>query len=125
MLLVSFGDQQQTRRWREQTGAAFTLLLDRGRSVYRAFSLERSARRSFAQKTLLYYLLAVLRGEKLHGVQGDPHQMGGDFIVDGGGIVRLAHRSREPADRPSADELLGVLDGLAADDGAPDDAVGV
>jgi peroxiredoxin len=35
--------------------------------------------------------------------------MGGDFIIDSMGIVRLAYRSKEPADRPSVDKLLKII----------------
>jgi hypothetical protein len=36
--------------------------------------------------------------------------MGGDFIVDYNGILRLAYRSHDPTDRPAASSLLSQLE---------------
>ena len=46
----------------------------------------------------------------LHGIKGDPAQLGGDFIVGGDGLILLAHPSHDPTDRPTAGELLARLD---------------
>lgn len=73
--------------------------------MYRAYGL----RRSWNVKTAWTYGWLLLRGRKLHGIQEDPNQLGGDFIVDAKGIVRLPHPSRDAADRPSVSDLLGVL----------------
>jgi hypothetical protein len=35
--------------------------------------------------------------------------MGGDFIIDSMGIVRLDNRSKETADRPSVSKLLEII----------------
>ena len=37
-------------------------------------------------------------------------QLGGDFIVDRDGILRLAYRSRDPADRPEVTLLLETIE---------------
>ena len=44
-----------------------------------------------------------------HGIDDDPHQMGGDFIVDKEGRMILIHPSQTPADRPSVIALLDAL----------------
>ncbi len=46
--------------------------------------------------------------EKL-GKYGDSHQLVGDFIIDSQGIVRLAHPSKAPTDRPDVGQLLAIL----------------
>jgi hypothetical protein len=56
-----------------------------------------------------HYLKLRLRGQKLLPVQGDPHQLGGDFIVDAAGIIRLSHPSKDPVDRPPVEDLLASL----------------
>jgi hypothetical protein len=43
---------------------------------------------------------------------GDSAQLGGDFVVDASGVVRLAYRSHDPADRPAAGDLLALLQQL-------------
>lgn len=106
MLLVSFGREEWARAWLAETGVPFPLLLDRERNVYRAYELEHSAVRTWNLRTLRYYLHRWLAGRMLRGIQGDPHQMGGDFVIDANGIVRFAYRSREPTDRPSVDTIL-------------------
>jgi hypothetical protein len=40
----------------------------------------------------------------------DIYQSGGDFLIDRDGNVLFAHRSRDPADRPTAAELLEIID---------------
>ena len=55
------------------------------------------------------YARLLAAGRKWRGIQGDSTQLGGDFIVDASGIVRLAYRSHDPTDRPSAEQLLAIL----------------
>ena len=87
------------------------------RSVYRAYGLGRSVLRVWSPKVLWRYLRLMLAGRRLKPIQGDPHQLGGDFIVDAGGIVRLAHPSRDPTDRPSVEKFLTVLRDMAGEVG--------
>lgn len=35
--------------------------------------------------------------------------LGGDFVIDGGGIVRYAHRGVSPDDRPPLSEIMEAL----------------
>jgi len=58
------------------------------------------------------YVHLLIAGRKWRGIQGDSAQLGGDFIVDKNGIVRLAYRSHDPTDRPSVDDLLSLLQQL-------------
>ena len=109
VLLLSFGQEWQAREWMQETKAPFPLLLDPERSVYHAYGLERSFVKSWHPRTLLNYLGLLLKGRKLHPIQGDPNQLGGDFIVDTRGIVRYAHPSEDPADRPSFERISEAL----------------
>lgn len=109
ILLISFGTEYWAKVWLEETGAPFPLLLDPERRVYRAYGLGRSVLRVWSPKVLWRYLRLMMAGRRLKPVQGDPHQLGGDFIVDAKGIVRLAHPSRDPTDRPPVEKLLKAL----------------
>jgi hypothetical protein len=51
----------------------------------------------------------VWRAKRLYRPVGDIMQVGGDFIVDGAGLVRFAHSSADPTDRPEAEELLRLI----------------
>ena len=55
----------------------------------------------------------MAQGWKWRGIQGDSSQMGGDFIIDRQGIIRMAHRSYEPTDRPEVKEILQALDAIS------------
>ena len=109
VLLVSFGTAWQAKRWREETQSPFSLLLDPERCVYRAYGLKRSAARSWHPRAILSNLLLLLKGRKLRPFQGDPNQLGGDFLIDKQGIVRFAHPSEDSADRPSMKTLQLAL----------------
>ena len=58
---------------------------------------------------MLYYARLMLKGWKWRGIRDDPHQLGGDFIVDARGILRYAHWSEDPTDRSPVDVLLPAL----------------
>ncbi len=97
----------------KETCNAFDVLLDPDRSVYRAYELEESRWRSWSPKTLWTYAKLLLSGRKWLPKEGDTSQMGGDFIIDSMGIVRLAYRSKEPADRPGVGQLLDILKNIS------------
>ena len=109
VLVISFGTLEDARRWIEETCSPFTMLLDPDREVYRMYGLGRSWLRSWNPSTTWFYLRMLLIGRKWKGIQGDPNQLGGDFIVDAEGILRLVHPSQSATDRPAPDELLTTL----------------
>jgi hypothetical protein len=109
IVVISFGPARQARAWLEETSAPFTLLLDPERAAYRAYGLEHSLLRSWGVKVWLRYAQLLLTGRPWRGIQGDSGQLGGDIIVDARGVIRLAHRSHDPTDRPSVGELLAIL----------------
>jgi peroxiredoxin len=110
--IISFGTLPGAQTWLEETCAPFPVLLDPDRETYRAYGLERSLLRSWNLKTMWRYAQLLTAGRRWRGIQGDSAQLGGDFIVDRNGIVRLVHPSRDPTDRPPVDGLLAVLHGL-------------
>jgi peroxiredoxin len=109
VLLISFGEAHWARAWQQETEAPFPLLLDSTRAVYRAYDLESSFVRVWSPKVMWHYTRRVLAGQRLQSIQGDPHQLGGDFVVDADGVIRLAHRSRDPVDRPAVETLLAAI----------------
>jgi peroxiredoxin len=109
VLLVSFGAPEVAKIWLEESCPEFRLLLDSERAAYRTYGLERSWLRSWNLKTLWRYIQLLSAGRKWRGIQGDSSQLGGDFIIDKEGIVRLAYRSHDPTDRPTVTNLLTIL----------------
>ena len=116
VLIITFGTLPAAEKWLEETCSPFPLLLDPERTVYRAYDLERSLWRSWNLRTIWRYVRLLSTGRKWRGIQGDSAQLGGDFIVDTGDIVRLAYRSHDPTDRPPVERLLAIFDQLAGRD---------
>lgn len=109
VVTISFGIAYWARMWLQETQSPFPFLVDPERNAYHAYGLQSSILRSWMPQNLWFYAKATLQGREKFGKRGDPHQLGGDFIVDSQGIVRLAHPSKEPTDRPSVEKLLQVL----------------
>jgi len=112
VLLVTFSSAGYARKWSQETCAPFRLLLDRERVTYETYGLERSLARSWNVRTIRRYAKLLRSGRKWKGIQGDSAQLGGDFIIDAQGVVRLAYRSHDPTDRPEVGDLLKLLRGL-------------
>ncbi len=88
----------------------FTVLLDRERTAYQAYQLERSRLRSRHPRVIWIYIKRWFqRGEFYHSHGDDTAQLGGDFIVDKNGLLRMVYPSHDPSDRPPVDDLLKVL----------------
>ncbi|XP_043217155.1 uncharacterized protein LOC122379213 [Amphibalanus amphitrite] len=116
VLVVSFGAREGALRWLADTGCEFPLLLDPERQLYRALGLARSIAKVWQHSTLQYYGGQKAAGRPLPaaytGVEDDPHQMGGDFIVDGSDRLVLVHCSTSPPDRPTVPALLTAVRAL-------------
>ncbi len=113
VLLVAFEDKPfWIKIWLEETGTDYPFLLDVERKVYGAYGLRYSKWRVWSPKTLSHYLWAFISRKKVFNTGGDTGQMGGDFIIDDNGRILMVHRSVEPADRPSVDEIIATLKGV-------------
>lgn len=109
VLLISFSSLKYGKRWLGDVCADFELLIDRAKQTYRAYGLSRSLIKAWGPKNLRRHAQLIKAGRKFSGIQGDSAQMGGDFVIDSAGIIRYAYKSRDPTDRPSAENLLAVL----------------
>lgn len=112
VVTISFGPAQWAPVWLQETQSPFPLLLDVDRVAYCAYGLDSSVRRAWSLQTLLYYAKAKRQGREILGKRGDTGQLGGDFVIDPSGIIRLAHPSYEPTDRTAVSTVLSVLDRL-------------
>ena len=109
IVTVSFGIDYWAKMWLQETLSPFPFLINPERDAYHAYGLQSSIVRSWMPQNLWFYAKATLQGREKFGKRGDPHQLGGAFIVDSQGIVRLAHPSKEPTDRPSVERILQIL----------------
>ncbi len=110
ILAVSFAEGDQLRRYIDEMRLPFPAVSDPERKAYDAYRLRKGSPWAiFGPKTIWAYALLLARGRLPKGVQGDPYQLGGDFVIDGQGLVRFAYRSLDPTDRPSIDTLLHAV----------------
>jgi peroxiredoxin len=113
VFIVSFGTLPAIQQWIKEICGTFTVLLDRERVAYKAYQLERSRLRSWHPRVVWIYIKRWFqRGEFYNSHGDDTSQLGGDFIVDKNGLLRLMHPSYDPTDRPSVEELVKVLKDL-------------
>ena len=87
----------------------FVMVGDPEREVYRAFGLTQGkARMFFSPKVLRGYLSKMWAGWKVRKPRKgeDLLQLGGDFVLDASRRLIFAHRSIDPTDRPSVQQLL-------------------
>lgn len=96
----------------------FPLLADPHRRVYRAYGMGRGGVWDiWGPSTWWAYLRLFLKGRRWRGIQDDPAQLGGDVIIGRDGRIAYHYRSRSPADRPDATELVARLEALDSRDG--------
>lgn len=112
VVLIGHGDRLAAEEFRKARLVPFTLLLDPDRAAYRAYGLTRGGlMKVFGPSTALPFLAANLRPEtRQRGLKGgDLMQMPGTFVVDGEGVIRLAHRNRHVADSPRNEDILEAV----------------
>lgn len=75
--------------------------------------LNSSIKQVWNTETLKFYGSEAAKGTVLpkgySGIEDDPHQMGGDFIVYKDFKLKFVYRCKTPSDRPSVDQVLEVL----------------
>ena len=111
---------------RPEAVAAMTLPLptvcDPKRAAYRYFGLDRGKWSMFFRGNVLArYLRLIFTGWRPHhGEAGeDMLQLGGDFILSSDRRLMYAHRSTDPADRPTVQELVDQVKAHALASQAP------
>ncbi len=109
IVTISFGTAYWVNMWLNETKSPFPFLRDTEKYAYKAYNLESSTLRSWSPATILYYAKAKLQGREILSQRGDAHQLGGDFLIDPQGVIRLSHPSSDPTDRPSLDELMKAV----------------
>ena len=112
IIVISFAEPRVLVRYQEYHKWPFAILADPHRRAYEAFALPRlSWWRVFSPATLKLYFRLLRQGKKSQDYgKEDIQQAGGDFLIDREGNILFAHRSREPADRPTPERLLREMD---------------
>jgi len=119
-LIVCFGDADGARQWTRQVGHEFPMVADPEKQLYSGlFGLQSGSFFTiFGLSSISYYVRAAWSGKTIpKGNPGaDIYQLGGDAILDGGdeagsgkGNILFTYASKNPADRPSVQDLLTEL----------------
>ncbi len=112
VLAVSFTRPERVAAYLERHPLPFPALCDPERTAYRDFGLGQTSWREMLRPGVLAgYLRLVLRGwiPEKSGPGEDVLQLGGDFVLDGRRRLVYAYRSKGPADRPPADDLVRAV----------------
>jgi hypothetical protein len=112
VLVVTFEAGLLARAYVEETRLPWPLVVDGSRTLYAAYGMLRGhAWDIWGPATWLAYARTLARGGTLRRATGDVSQLGGDVLIDPGGIVRVHHVGKGPADRPRVESLLAVIGG--------------
>jgi peroxiredoxin len=112
IVVVSFAGPEKLALYQAHVHWPFPILADPERKAYEAFALKKlSWFRVFSPATLKLYVKLFCKGlaRQDYGKE-DVYQGGGDFLIDRQGNILFAHRSEDPADRPSVATLLKAID---------------
>lgn len=109
-MIVTFDDDFMAQRYVRETHLDWPLLLDRSRSLYKFYGMERASWGAiYGPASIGHYVKLMLSGRKLKRPGSDWRQLGGDVLIDPEGVVRLHFVSSSPHDRPSVDLLLKTV----------------
>lgn len=109
LVVIGNGTPHQARDLREDLDYRGTLWVDPDMVAYRAAGLERGVSKAFSLKMFGHAWRAMRAGHRQKGVQGDPWQMGGTFVIAPGDRVLYAHVSGEAGDHPDLADVLASL----------------
>lgn len=111
LVFVGNGTPQMAEAFVEDFGIDVPVYTDPTREVYGALGAQRPGRGAMLRPRMWRYTLrAVLSGSRqARKVQGDRAQVGGVFIVQPGGDLAWAYRSRLAGDHPSNERVLLAL----------------
>lgn len=112
LLVVSFNDVETINKWKSETNCIFPIISDQERLMYQKLHLGASVKHTWDIKSQIWYATQLCNDRKLYPMlEGDdPHQLGGDLIVDGSSAkILMIHRSTSPTDRPSIESILDVI----------------
>src|SRR5215207_2608306 len=116
VIAISFESPERAALFASWEHMSFQLLLDPSRRAYAAFGLQEGAgSQLWTWNSLTAYVRGMIHGRDLRLPRADITQLGGDFVLDGSNRIRFAHRSAEPADRPSVSDILVAIRAAATD----------
>jgi NAD(P)-dependent dehydrogenase (short-subunit alcohol dehydrogenase family) len=110
LVIVGNGAPNFAVAFREDFELDCPLLVDPELRAYRAAGLRRGRVELLSPRLPLNALRALRSGSRQTGVQGDPWQLGGVFVIRPGGDLTYRYVSREAGDHAPVDEILAALE---------------
>jgi len=114
LVIVGNGAPNFAAGFREDFALDCPLLVDPELRAYRAAGLRRGRVELLSPRLPRNALRALRSGARQVGVQGDPWQLGGVFVIRPGGDLTYRYVSREAGDHPPVAEILAALEAGAA-----------
>jgi hypothetical protein len=115
LVLIGNGTPEQGRELLRDTGSQdlpFRLILDPQLVGYRAAQLERPLLYGVRPRTALSFLRAWRRGARGGPTAGDPHELGGAFVICPERGVAYSFICRVLGDQPDLDDIVATLERL-------------
>ena len=109
LVIVGNGAANFAEAFREDFSLDGPLLIDPELRAYRAAGLRRGRVEALSPRMSLNAIGALRDGARQQGVQGDPWQLGGVFVIRPDGALLFRHESREAGDHPEVEDILAAL----------------
>ena len=109
LVIVGNGAPNFAAAFREDFELDCPILVDPELRAYRMAGLRRGRVELLSPRLPLNALRALSSGSRQTGVQGDPWQLGGVFVIRPGGDLTYRYVSREAGDHPPVADILEAL----------------
>ena len=110
--VVTFQSSPIAENYVRETKLAWPILIDDSLKLYSAYGMHHGKVWDvWGPATMGVYFKLMFKGRMPRKPAGDVHQLGGDILIDPQGIVRLHHIGTGPADRPTIESLLEIVQG--------------
>lgn len=114
IVVVTFEVHALAQAYVADTGLRWPLLIDRERSVYAAYGMDRAGWwQVWGPRSLSPYLRDLAHGRLPSVPTDDVRQRGGDVLLDPQGRVVLHYVGETSIDRPDVAEILAAVDSYA------------
>jgi len=110
LVIVGSGAQQYAEDFKLSFGLDCPILIDPELRSFRAAGLRRGRVELLSPRLPLNAIRAFRSGARQDGVQGDPWQLGGVFVIQRDDSVTYRHASSEAGDHPPVDDILAALE---------------
>ena len=110
VVAVSFEPLHRLKKQVVDLNLTFPILSDPDLEAYRAYGVRRGSFRDvFNLGASLQFLRLLFKGRWVWGSHGDIMQLGGDFIIDGEGLLKYSHPVDRSQNQADVDMLLEEL----------------